>query len=398
MKIGFFGNVNNYPFMLARALRRMGHEVRFLVNRPERLHRPEYRYDDIAVPYPDWIMDVGTFNTAHYVLQPRRRAKIARLLNACDAVLLNELGPAFLPLLNCPGVVTLTGADLEVYSNLQTIDRVMEADYTHEPLPRRMLRRAVYQRFIPAQRAGIQAAAAVSYFRRGLSAQGDVLLDEIGVPDERRMFFLLTDVDKIQLEPLPHNQPLRLFCAARLNWKHPIPPGIVELDYKGSDVMVRGLGLFYRTTNIPLNIRLVKKGLHVAETMQLVEAESLAPLVTWLDEMSQLAVWEEFRQADIVFDQLGQAVVTIAGLDAMAMGRPLIANGRPEIFEPMFGVPSPVCQARTPEEVCQQLQRLVADPAERERVGRASRQYVETYFSADHAARLCLERLSPVAV
>lgn len=166
-----------------------------------------------------------------------------------------------------------------------------------------------------------------------------------------------------------------------------------ELNYKGSDIMIRGLGLFVRTTGIPLDIRLAKKGLHVAETMQLAKEEGIDDQITWLEEMSQREVLEECKQADILFDQLGMSVVGMGGLDAMAVGRPLIANGRPEIVEREIGVPSPICQASTPEEVCAQLKRLTADPDERKRVGLASRRYVEDYFSAERAARICLDYL-----
>ena len=40
MRIGFVGNTNNYPFILAITFRRMGHEVEFIVDRKERLNRP----------------------------------------------------------------------------------------------------------------------------------------------------------------------------------------------------------------------------------------------------------------------------------------------------------------------------------------------------------------------
>ena len=51
------------------------------------------------------------------------------------------------------------------------------------------------------------------------------------------------------------------------------------------------------------------------------------------------------------------------------------------MFEDLFGEPSPICQAKTPEEVCAQLKRLVYDPVERESVGLAGRSYVEKYFN-----------------
>ena len=112
--------------------------------------------------------------------------------------------------------------------------------------------------------------------------------------------------------------------------------------------------------------------------------------------MSQERFADECRAADIVFDQLGASALGMAGLDAMALARPVIANGRPEVLAPYFGYETPICQAATPDEVAFQLKRLVFNPLERESVGKASRKYVEEYFSTERAARLCLERLSSI--
>ena len=223
--------------------------------------------------------------------------------------------------------------------------------------------------------------------------EGDRLLDGIGVPDSRRVMLLMTEPDRIAYTPPPNNARIRTFCAARMNWKRPIPPGFAELDYKGTDVMIRGIGLFLREHATRLDVRLVRKGLHVAQAAELVREEGFADQVTWLDEMSQQAVLEEFRKADILFDQLDRSVVAMAGLDGMATGRPLIADGRPEAMEAETGADSPICQARTPQEVAAQLRRLALDAAERQRVGVASRRYVEAHLSADIAARRLLERL-----
>jgi glycosyltransferase involved in cell wall biosynthesis len=110
--------------------------------------------------------------------------------------------------------------------------------------------------------------------------------------------------------------------------------------------------------------------------------------------MSQHEVIAACGEADIIFEQLGKSGVSMAGLDAMAIGRPVIANGRPEIVEPLIGEASPICQATTPVQVCAQLERLVVDPGLRQAVGAASRRYVEKHFSADSAAQNILKRLS----
>lgn len=390
MKIGFFGNTNNYPFMLARGMRMMGHDVLFLVDRSEPLHRPECRYKNISLPYPDWIKQVDELKAKDYVLSTRGTKRVIELLKSCDAVVLNWWGPCLLPLIGRPGIALLTGADLQYCANWETIQR-MALEKTWKPL---FIRQYLYKKLIPAQRAGIKSAVAVSYFTKGLIPDGDQLLEEIGVQDRQRMFFQMTDVDLIEPQPLPHNQPLRVFCATRFTWKKP-SLGCSELDYKGSDIMIRGLARFCQTTGTRLNIRFVKKGLHVAESMRLVEEEGLANQVTWLDEMTQKELYKEIEEADIIFEHFGKGVIGMAGLDAMAMGRPVIGNGRPDIFDEEFGVPTAVCQATTVEEIVKQLERLVADPAERERAAQRARDYVCKFFSPERAAKICLERLAP---
>jgi glycosyltransferase involved in cell wall biosynthesis len=421
MKIGFFGNANNYPFMLARAVRRLGHEVLFIVNanptsKYEILDRPEKRYDDITIPYPDWIYDATPFNVWQFPSISLKRTRIIRLLQTCDAVILNQYGPSLAPDIRRPAIVLLTGTDLEIWASLQypelLLNYILEKPYILlspmnmlKPLSRkRFFKRfflAILKRFffklVLAQRAGIRSAVAVSYFAKGLVPKGDALLDEIGVKDSQRVYFLMTDLEKIRLQPMPNNRLPRVFCVARLTWKKPENLAVdSELNYKGSDIMVRGLGLFARTTGIRLDIRLVKKGAHVHETMQLVKEEDIDGQVTWLEEMTQQDVLEECKQADIIIDQLGMSMVGMGGLDAMAMGRPLIANGRPEIMQKGIGASSPICQASTPEEVCAQLQRLTADPNERQRVGLASHRYVKEHFSTDRAAQICLDYLKCV--
>jgi glycosyltransferase involved in cell wall biosynthesis len=388
MRMGFIGNTNNFPFTLARAVRRKGHDVVFFVDSSARLCRPEHRYHDIGYPYPEWIRDVGSFNLLTWALpNPRRRRLIAELRN-CDVVVTNGLATSLIPRIGKPAFVILTGSDLEYSGDLFYIDRPKMIPWKPRwfwnlvsPALVGELNRIV----IPAQRAGMQSAVGVSYFPKGLIPNGDRLLEEIGVDEKRRVFFMMAELEETHFESPPHNEPPRIFCATRFTWRKPLRHGFCDLDDKGSDVMIRGLGMFYRQTGRALNIRFVKKGIDVAETRELVESEGIGGQVTWLDEMSQNEVRNEFRAADIVFEQLGTSVIGMAGLDAMAVGRPVIADGRPEIMNRVTRSPSPVCQARTPEEVAAQLSRLM-NPREREVVGRLSRSYVEENFSPDSAA------------
>lgn len=393
MKIGFLGNTNNFPFMLARAFRRAGHDVVSIVNRKENLHRPEFRYSDITYPYPEWIREIIFPDEAAFVTRSPARREALKILRACDFVVLNDLGTGMAADIGRPYLSLLTGADLSFYCDPASGSRVLGAMTTRNPL-KRIWGRVVWKRLLDAQRDGVRRASLVFHFARGLIPTGDALLDDLGVDDTRRIFFLMADIAAIACSDPPNNSRLRTFCATRLTWQKPMLPGDSHLDFKGSDVMVRGLGLFHRKTSAPLDVNLVRKGRHVEETVKLVADEDLASVTTWHDEMSQADIWRQYAQAELVFEQFGDGIVAMAGLEAMASGRPVIANGRPDILEPLLGEPSPICQATEPEQVCQHLEQLTQDPEYKRALGLRSREWVERHFTPDAAARRILEHLA----
>lgn len=395
MKIGFFGNANNSPFMIARALRRLGNDVLFIIDRSptekwEILNRPENAYEDITIPYPDWIFDASPLDLWEYPGPSVGREQVVRLLNQCDLVVLNEFGLSLGPDIGKPTVALLTGTDLVLLADFSYAYQLTPNEPTEELSPQRLH----YLKLIEAQRSGIRAASAIVFPAKGFIPQSDMLLEEIGVQDWQRIYFHMTDLEKIDYCPPPCNVPLRVLCMARLTWKKPDNLALVsEFDYKGTDVMVKGIGMFWRVTGIPLDIRLIRKGLHIEETIALIEAEGLSSQVTWLDEMSQIQVLEENRQADIIFEQLGNGVFGLGCVDAMAIGRPVIANGRPDIVTREFGCPMPICQATSALDVCTHLQKLAVNPTLRAQIGKESRLFVEKYFSPEGGAQRILQRV-----
>jgi len=401
MKVGFYGNANNYPFMLALALQKLGHEVLFIISSRDALNRPEFRYDHITLPYPPWIHDLSSRLRWHFLVPGSGRSRVWSLLNGCDFAVLNEEGPALAGGLRIPYVALLTGSDLGVFADPAKID-TLKPQLIQRPrwisvACRWLFPSGLIRAWLTSpQRSGIANARLVTYFARGLIPDGDRLLDEIGVSDARRVFLLMADLPLNPYFPPPQNSPVRIFCLARLTWKNEPGSGLVALDYKGSDLMIRGLALFWKKHQVRLDIRLARKGRHVAETEQLAHELGIADQVTWLKELAQSQVRDEYKGADIIFDQLADGVVAMGGLEAMATGRPLIANARPEIFDPAVGEPSPVCQARTAEEVCRQLERLVPSRDERLRAGLAGRKYVERHFSTEAAAGRLMDRISAI--
>lgn len=403
MRIGFLGNANNYPFMLARAIKRLGHEVTFVVDSEARLNRPEGRYHEVPLPYPPWIVDCSPLKPWNYPPIPGRAGEAIRLLRDCDALVLNEFGPSLWQSVRKPALMLLTGTDLEVLADPQYADFVAPDSIGDMGLLRRMFSwrkvrsarklRNHFLRLIEAQRSAIRNAVAVAYFPAGMLPNADRLLQEVGVEADRRVFFLQADIERYQYAPYPVNRTLRLFNVARITWRKPREHFVCELDYKGTDILIRGLGMFVRQSGTAIDIRLVRKGADVEAARGLAQDEGIEHCVTWLDELDQGLLHDEYTNADIVTEHFGKGSIGMGALDAMATGRPVIANASPEIFRAAVGETPPVCHATTPEQVCDQLLRLAADRGLRADIGRQSRAYAEKYFTPERAARIVLERL-----
>jgi glycosyltransferase involved in cell wall biosynthesis len=393
MNIGFFGNTNNAPLMIAQALRHLGHEVLLVVTSQELLNRPESRYPEFKKGYPDWILDAAHLSEWDIMSLSPSLAPVLDVLSNCDGLILNASGPSLWRLLRRPAIALLTGSDLEDYANFATVE-VRSRDWgpVYKEAAEGRMDLNLVQDFVQRQREGIAEAVAVRYLPRGLVPAGDAILDELGVSDSNRDFPYFAELQLIKPTPAPHNKPTRIFCATRLTWKLPVESGRSFLDYKGSDIMIRGLGLFFRQTGVRLDIQLIRKGLHVAETERLVAEEGLTDQVTWLNEMPLTDVWSEFSRCDIVIEQLADSAIGMAGMDALASGRPVIGNSRPELLEAYLGMSTPFCEAKTAEEVCIQLKRLVFDSEEREKLGMLGRQFVEEHCNPRRAAEICLQR------
>ena len=100
-----------------------------------------------------------------------------------------------------------------------------------------------------------------------------------------------------------------------------------------------------------------------------------------------------YRSADVVVDQLNAGWFGVFAIEAMALGKPVVTflHGEAvERTERAFGVEVPIVSA-TKETLVERLRPLVEDPAERRRVGAASREYVERVHDADVVADRLLD-------
>lgn len=446
IKVGFWGNANNYPFMLAKAFKKLDHEVTFIVDDDNRLNRPENRYADISTPYPSWIKDYSPL-PLWLVSNPIDQSKIKAIteeLNKCDLVFLNGYAVRFAGMLEKQYMVLLTGSDLDPlakkshakealssYLDLLYEKKVLLKNSPGSSLVKNNFLSAVgvfvnrktsiytnsvyftpkstfyniwfiasyrywLQQEIKKQRNAIKNAVAHFYFIKGLIPAGDRLLKEIGADEKKRLFNMMVDADSIPYSIPPENKKFRVFNLARMNWVKgkSQPTDFSQVDYKGTDIMLRGIALFIKKNPaVQVEIILVKKGKDVNAAMALCDKLDISSYINWLNELTQKEVLEEYKKADVIFDQLDKSVVAMGGFEAMAIGRPLIANARPEVFDAILGEKTAICQAENAEEVCSWLERLYSDKSFKIETGKKSRDFVIRHFSPEAVVNRTVEFL-----
>jgi len=102
---------------------------------------------------------------------------------------------------------------------------------------------------------------------------------------------------------------------------------------------------------------------------------------------------ERYARADIVVDQLNAGWHGVFALEAMALGKPVLARLDPDTVERSaagLGIEVPIVPADG-EDLEAQLRRLVEHPALRREIGAASRAYVERVHDIDRVADRLLE-------
>jgi glycosyltransferase involved in cell wall biosynthesis len=386
LRIGFIGNTVNYPFTLAAALVKRGVDVRMLLIDPEEQMRPSPEAILRHSGREGWVYDVAPLRTWDVILPTVQRRRALRLLRDCDAIVANSWGIALAATIDRPLFVISTGSDLDTLAN---------PDYLHEigaegasgllARARRTAKRWLYRRLVPLQREGFCRAVGVEYAWPGVLPHGDALLAGMGISADRRYCFSLTDLDELARQPQSDNTPLQLLGIARVNWKLPLWAGASVLDNKRTDLLLRGVARHYERTGHAIDLRLFRKGRHIAETERLAEELGIASQLTWLEQGSREMFRAAVIAADVVADHFGEGTMGTGGRDAFALGRPVLAGGDVNAFMTSVGEPLPVVHATNAESIADAIERL-KDPAERNTVADRARSYAERHFSADTAA------------
>jgi glycosyltransferase involved in cell wall biosynthesis len=393
LAIAIFGNTNNYPLLMAQGLRLLGHNVRLVLNRKELLHRPEALYPDWANNYPDWVVDCSNLSDEDIAFEtPAMDQAIHHLTHNVDFVILNDVGPALASYLRTPHAVVLTGSDLAYYANfdsLQMRTSMWDSEFSHSLRGRRYLRRMAD--LVARQRDGILGAEVVCYGQRGLVPSGDRILDGIGVSDARRLMLHFSNTIDLNAQPAAKNNKLTILCGSRIVYRPEHNPALSTMDFKGTDILLKGFALYCQRGGTG-ELRLPRKGQDLQGAIDLISELAITERIHWLDEMSLTQFYGEMIAADLVCDQFGSSFPGMVTTDAYALGRPVMAKLRPEIFSQRFPEPLPGFDAETPEQIADYLMMMESNREVLADMGLRSRAYAAAYLSPESMAKQLLDR------
>lgn len=394
MKIGFFGNTNNYPLTLAQGFQALGHEVVLVINRKELINRPESKYPAWEGNYPDWVHDYSHIPESDFICESTTIGPVLNLLDSCDVLIMNHIGPSLAHFFPKPTIALMTGSDVTFYANLKTVDaRLMACTPEHRKTVGAAHNSAQWTRFITRQREGIRKSDLVGVFAPGLIREFDELLNEIGVKITQRFSLHFGSTHELRYKELPKHSRFRILNGARLNWIMPYPAGFTSLDYKATDILLKGFKEFLGDKK-DVELVLFEKGLHINETHNLVDSLNLAENVIWLPETSLNRFYEEIANSHVICDQLGESFIGMGGYDAMTIGRAVVGNFRMDIMGDVFPESLPVCQAKTAPEVAAQFERLYGARSLCEEIGKSAHEFAQRNLTPEYNARKCLDLLS----
>lgn len=185
-------------------------------------------------------------------------------------------------------------------------------------------------------------------------------------------------------------------CPARHHWSKGNASWL-----KGNDVLIRGAAEAARS-GARFRLVMVEWGQELELSRTLIAECGLADRVEWIRPMPRMALWPIVRGAAAVLDQFAASAFGGVGLEAMALGRPVISRIAEAELGSFFATPPPILHAATPAEVARAMLDVLEDPVDARGIGRAGQDWMRAEHGPERqlipqfaaCARL-LERFGP---
>jgi len=377
-RVCLVGNMNNNNYILAKMLREMGIEADLvLLGNEYKYFLPEFYNEELKNGYPDWIRKVRWGSGISFFFTSKN--EILKDLKGYDLyIACNTFSPAFL---YKAGLIE------------RTIIRPHGCDIYMIPFWRKLLKNCKFYakvafpliyRISQIQRVAIKKCLAICCLPIGPLYES---LQKLNVLDKVVKFGVLIDTSffnsyKIkEITTLHQHQDdveLIIFSPTRHVWYKNSIKKCPEAD-KGNNILIEGFASFLKNEKVSALLILVRKGPDVIFSQKLIHKLNLSQNVKWLPEISLNEMVHFYHISDIVADQFKYGFYGSIGVEAMAVGKPLLTYINKEHIRKLK-LPEPPCiSAKRGEEVSFALEDYYENKNKYRFLSENAKKWVEKY-------------------
>ena len=397
MKIFFFGNINNYPFILAKELKKKGHEVIFFVDSDTLLYRPENRYEKYREVYPSWIVDISFLRNSKLLKRFNEFNKIIYKYGSPDLVILNGSVCDYLTNIKSHKFFLATGSDIEEECSYLTAIKLFRKNL------KRSFFIALFSLFrkiilVKRQRSIFKNCDGFSFFDKNIFEKSEKIFNSLNKLPKRFNFRLADISDKTysRIEPKKYGKlkTIKIVCLARINWVTEYDKSSYQshLDNKYIDILIRGIAKFINEYNGSAELTLFKKGNKIDETKELINKLNIENEVVWRNEVDQIELAKYYEYADLIADQFNpNAVMGTAALNAMLASRPILANNKIDSCIINNRFKNPNINISKPRDLANYLKQIQDNPKILEIIAKKGKTFIEKNHSPELIADILLD-------
>lgn len=383
----FIGCMNAMPMMYARVLKRLGYNVIFFVDAPRAnaLCRPENHFPDIDYPYPNWIHELKIPSQILAGVAPKI---FARRLKRCvktiagmgaGAYFLNGFNTSLIPYLEADTIkIALShGSDLDTWADVgkqAELSKSFSRRSIFRFLPR-FLTSVLISRILTRQFEGFRSADKFVYFPLEFNEDGKRVVQSLvaaGGAYVPRYDATFEHLPRVKKHETRRDGSFHVYSIVRFLMRSTPDANFGYL--KGNEIILTAASEFLRRHPNAV-FHFFEKGEDVELAKAMCEEMEIARHVVWHPNLPFKEFAELISDADVCIDQVGDHWIG-AGVYAMAMGVPLIANARRSVESGVWRENNPVFDCRTKEEIVSALSSLI-NIDKRIIVGRESKMFIE---------------------
>lgn len=174
-------------------------------------------------------------------------------------------------------------------------------------------------------------------------------VERLGLAVKSKSFLpFAVDFDRLLESPNHVGRELRLFCASRLDWT-----STTRASTKGNDVFFRGLAAYLRGSPGRLvRVAVADWGLDREAARALVRDLGIDSVVDFVPYGDKGVFQTQVQLSNVVVDQFRLGATGLTAVEAMALGRPVMAFCKQHLAKKAYGEEFPVLNCADEGEVC----------------------------------------------